>query len=65
VKLWNRDLLGILPQGELHDEGTCARCGFRGSYPELYRTVLVSTNAVARICSDSVKCVRRRQRVAA
>ena len=56
--------LSILPLGELHDEGICARCGRRGTYPELMRTVLASTHAVANVCSDTMACLRRRRRKA-
>jgi len=56
--------LSILPLGDLHDEGICARCGQRGTYPELMRTVLASTHARAVVCSDTVECLRRRRRKA-
>jgi alpha-D-ribose 1-methylphosphonate 5-phosphate C-P lyase len=54
--------LSVLPLGDLHDEGICARCGARGTYPELMRTVLASTHARAVVCSDTVACLRRRRK---
>lgn len=60
----NRRSLGLLPEDELHDHGTCAFCGRRGTYPELIRVVILSTNAVGRRCADPVACVKRRRRAA-
>jgi hypothetical protein len=60
----NRKTWGALPLGELHDEGICAYCGFRGEYPALQKTIFVSTNAYAHVCADVMACIRRRNRAA-
>lgn len=58
-----RERWGALPLGELHAENVCARCSARGiEGRDLYRTVLVSTLAIAHVCADPVACERRRYR---
>lgn len=55
---------GLLPAEDLHDVGRCAYCGIRGEYPELVRTVIVSTHAPGRVCADRVSCLRRQRNAA-
>lgn len=51
---------GLLPIEDVLDEGECAFCGHRGSYPEVFRTVLKSApHRVSRRCADVVACLRR------
>jgi hypothetical protein len=56
----------VIPfDGEYHDVGTCAFCGFRGCYPALIRTVLLNApDRISRRCVDSVACIRRRRAAA-